>query len=197
MGLFVFASFLTSLKPKRQTTNRVLPAILVLCSLRRTFASIFKNVNWFDQRIGHDVPHSEWINIEIEMRSTQQAQYGRIHDVSTRDLGGGYSEKLDTGLWNMCHATCAPDLDAFFLGEMAATGKDSSLSYDPLLLLRFFPHDSKSSLIKLSLCGEDCTSFHVITYKSWPALLKLHRLDTMNLKSPSCFMMSGPGRSSH
>lgn len=105
MNPYAFKNIVKPPQPKEaidpETTNRVLPDILKICSLRRTFASIIKNVNEIDQRIDHDVPHQVWINVKIEMKSSQEAQYGRIYAPSVKCLGDGFDEKSESERRNM------------------------------------------------------------------------------------------------
>ena len=98
-----------------ETTNRVLPPILVLCSLRRTFA----NINSKDLRIGWDIPHATWVHCELEMRQSQLEQYEKIYGRAAPELSRGYYEKTESGLRDLvvhrrlCYATTATDLDRF------------------------------------------------------------------------------------
>ena len=60
------------------------------------------------------------------MKQGQEAQYAKSYNLSVDALGRGYDTKNETEIRNMTmgrrlsHATAAPDLDAFFLGEMAS-----------------------------------------------------------------------------
>ena len=49
------------------TAQKLLPPIPVLCYLRRTFASVVRDVDGEDVRLGQDLPHARWTTWELEM----------------------------------------------------------------------------------------------------------------------------------
>ena len=103
-----------------QTTNRILLPILSLIALRRTFATMIENVNGVPKRIGSDVPHAIWTNVELEMEPSQLALYARLHHSAAPFLGSGIHEKMQQALRNLahhrrlCHGVVNPMMDNFF-----------------------------------------------------------------------------------
>ena len=77
-----------------------------------------------------------WTTIHVQLRSvsTKSTVVDELVNIYYRaipSLGRGFNEKSQTGLRDMathirlCHATVSPDLDQFYLGEVASTGKYS------------------------------------------------------------------------
>lgn len=69
------------------------------------------------------------------MGNSQLKQYAAVYDRAIPGLGKGYDDRSESGLRDMathrrlCHATVAPDLDQFYHGEVASTGKKSLESW--------------------------------------------------------------------
>ena len=127
----IVKSFAKDVVIDSKITNRVLLVILVLCSLRRTFAFIIANVNDENRRIDHDISHANWMHCELEMRDNQFKQYATIYDKTISKLKKDFDDKSKFELKDMityrrlCHVTIAFDLNQFYHEKVAFIEKKS------------------------------------------------------------------------